>query len=112
MQRSRERILTTHVGSLPRPAELDDAVEQRAVNEHEYAEVLERAVLAGGKKQFGGGLDMVNDGEFGKSSWKGYLSERVGGFEPRLMPAEARVLTGKDFQAFPGYYPPAPRAGR
>src|SRR5262245_51191741 len=102
MQRSRERILTTHVGSLPRPGELDDAVERRPGNEQAYGVVLQQAEV---------GVDVVNDGEFGKSSWQGYLSERVGGFEARPMPAGARILTGKDFEDFAEYYAQAARAG-
>src|SRR4029453_13075130 len=111
MRRSRERILTTHVGSLPRPAELDDAVTQRPANERAYGAVLERAVVDVVKKQVELGLDIVNDGEFGKSSWQGYLSERVGGFEARPVPSGAQVLTGKDFQDFAEYYAQATRAG-
>jgi 5-methyltetrahydropteroyltriglutamate--homocysteine methyltransferase len=111
MRRSRERILTTHVGSLPRPAELDDAVTQRPANERAYGAVLERAVVDVVKKQVELGLDIVNDGEFGKSSWQGYLSERVGGFEARPVPSGAQVLTGKDFQDFAEYYAQAARAG-
>ena len=111
MQRSRERILTTHVGSLPRPAELDDAVEQRAQNEQAYGAVLQRAVVDIVKTQVEVGVDVVNDGEFGKSSWQGYLSERVGGFEARPVPAGAQILTGKDFQDFAEYHAQAARAG-
>ena len=68
MQRSTDRILTTHVGSLPRPAELDDALERRAEDEPAYAAVLKRAVADVVKGQIDVGLDVVNDGEFGKSA--------------------------------------------
>ena len=44
MQRSRERILTTHVGSLPRPAELDEAWERREQDEHAHNAALHQAV--------------------------------------------------------------------
>ena len=44
MQRSADRILTTHAGSLPRPAELDVAFEQRTADEAGYAKILEQAV--------------------------------------------------------------------
>jgi 5-methyltetrahydropteroyltriglutamate--homocysteine methyltransferase len=111
MQRSRERILTTHAGSLPRPAELDDAFERRADDERAYAMVLERAVSDAVRKQVEIGVDVVNDGEFGKSSWTGYLAERLGGFEARPLPPDARLLNGKDFQDFAEYYAQAARAG-
>jgi 5-methyltetrahydropteroyltriglutamate--homocysteine methyltransferase len=111
MQRSSDRILTTHVGSLPRPAELDDALERRAEDQPSYAAVLERTVADVVRKQVEVGIDIVNDGEFGKSSWTGYLTERLGGFEPRALPAGANVLDGKDFRDFAEYYAQAAQAG-
>lgn len=111
MQRSSDRILTTHVGSLPRPAELDDALEQRTEDERAFALVLERAVADVVRKQVEVGIDIVNDGEFGKSSWTGYLTERLGGFEARAVPAGANVLDGKDFRDFAEYYAQAAAAG-
>jgi 5-methyltetrahydropteroyltriglutamate--homocysteine methyltransferase len=111
MQRSSDRILTTHVGSLPRPAELDDALEQRTEDERAFALVLERAVADVVGKQVEVGVDIVNDGEFGKSSWTGYLTERLGGFEARPVPAGVNVLDGKDFRDFAEYYAHAAAAG-
>jgi 5-methyltetrahydropteroyltriglutamate--homocysteine methyltransferase len=111
MQRSSDRILTTHVGSLPRPAELDDALERRASDEANYARVLHQAVADVVKKQVEVGIDVVNDGEFGKSSWTGYLRERLGGFEARPVPPGMQVLTGKDRQDFAEYYAEASRTG-
>jgi 5-methyltetrahydropteroyltriglutamate--homocysteine methyltransferase len=111
MQRSRDHILTTHVGSLPRPAELDDAWERRAEDEHAHSAALHRAVDDVVRRQVEAGVDVVNDGELGKSSWAGYLSERVGGFEARPMPPGARVLVGRDFDDFAEYYAHAARAG-
>jgi 5-methyltetrahydropteroyltriglutamate--homocysteine methyltransferase len=51
MQRSADRILTTHAGSLPRPAELDDAFERRATDETGYARALQQAVDSVVKRQ-------------------------------------------------------------
>ena len=110
MRRSTDRILTTHVGSLPRPGELDDALEQRAEDEQAYAAVLKRAVSDVVKKQVEVGVDVVNDGEFGKSSWTGYLTERLAGFESRPVPPGAQVLRGKDFSDFATFYADAARA--
>jgi 5-methyltetrahydropteroyltriglutamate--homocysteine methyltransferase len=111
MQRSNDRILTTHVGSLPRPVELDDALERRADDERAYAAALERAVSGVVSKQVDVGLDVVNDGEFGKSSWTGYLTERLGGFEARPLPPGAPGIGGEDRQDFAEYYAEAARAG-
>jgi 5-methyltetrahydropteroyltriglutamate--homocysteine methyltransferase len=110
MQRSAKRILTTHVGSLPRPAELDNALERRAEDEQAYAVALERAVFDVVKRQIEVGVDVVNDGEFGKSSWTGYLTERLGGFEARPVPPGGQVLRGKDFSDFAEFYADAARA--
>src|SRR4051812_1539301 len=104
MQRSSDRILTTHVGSLPRTAELDDALEHRAADEPAYAAALERAVADVVRRQVEAGVDVVNDGEFGKSSWTGYLTERLGGFEARPVPLGAPRVGGKDRQDFAEYY--------
>jgi 5-methyltetrahydropteroyltriglutamate--homocysteine methyltransferase len=111
MHRSGERILTTHVGSLPRPVELDDAFERRDTERGAYASVLRRAVADVVKKQIEVGVDVVNDGEFGKTSWAGYISERLDGFEARPMPPGATLLAGKDFQVFAEYYAYALRTG-
>ena len=85
MKRSENRILTTHVGSLPRPKELLElaAVQQRA--RRRPKETVRRcgAVAEVVKQQADVGIDIVNDGEFGKSSWAGYILERISGFEMR-----------------------------
>jgi 5-methyltetrahydropteroyltriglutamate--homocysteine methyltransferase len=111
MQRSTDRILTTHAGSLPRPAALDDAFERRPADADGYARTLRQAVDDVVKQQVDVGVDVVNDGEFGKSSWTGYVTERLAGFEPREMPANARGLRDKDRQDFAAYYDQATRAG-
>jgi 5-methyltetrahydropteroyltriglutamate--homocysteine methyltransferase len=110
MQRSTDRILTTHVGSLPRPKALDDALECRTADEAGYATALKLAVGDVVTKQAEVGLDVVNDGEYGKSSWTGYLSERLGGFEARPVPPDGQVLRGKDFVDFAEFYADATRA--
>ena len=63
MQRSHDRILTTHVGSLPRPTDLDDALERRAEDEGGYGAALHRAVADVVDKQVDAEVDVVNDGE-------------------------------------------------
>ncbi len=86
MKRSEGRILTTHVGSLPRPqALLDLAGFQKGPPEDpvEYARVLKASVAEIVRKQAEVGIDIVNDGEFGKESWANYIIRRITGFELR-----------------------------
>jgi 5-methyltetrahydropteroyltriglutamate--homocysteine methyltransferase len=63
------------------------------------------------RKQIEVGVDVVNDGEFGKSSWTGYLTERLGGFEARPVPQGQATLRGKDFVDFAEFYAEAARTG-
>ena len=77
MRRSTDRILTTHTGSLPRPA----ALLESGGSTHDA--LLRDAVADIVRQQLGVGLDVVNDGEFGKSSWAAYVLERITGFESR-----------------------------
>src|SRR5262249_49026445 len=95
MQRSTERILTTHVGSLPRPPDLLDEVMARTQGKPAeatgYAVRLCAAVKEVVRKQIELGIDVIDDGEFGKSSFVAYVNERLGGFEidkgaPRQIP--------------------------
>jgi 5-methyltetrahydropteroyltriglutamate--homocysteine methyltransferase len=115
MMRSTERIKTTHAGALPRPDDLRrlivgadrvvriDNDEQRARLQSAVAEVV--------KKQIDAGLDSVNDGEFSKSSFNTYLTDRVAGYELREMsPDEAPVrltrlnMTNRDARKFGDYF--------
>lgn len=88
MKRSTDRILTTHVGSLIRPAELQEFL--RAVqggkpyDEKAYQQCLTDTVAAVVKQQADTGIDVPSDGEFGKSiSWAQYALTRLSGFERR-----------------------------
>ena len=99
MNRSRDRILTTHVGSLVRPLELrergarlvDDPAERP-----EYDAELQRQTVAVVARQVEAGVDVVNDGEYGKSSWSNYVLERLTGFEPRPDARYEAVWLGRD----------------
>jgi 5-methyltetrahydropteroyltriglutamate--homocysteine methyltransferase len=90
MKRSEKGILTTHTGSLTRPpvlAEFARARQQGNVNEGAYQKQLAESVAGVVKQQAEAGIDVVNDGEFGKStSWSLYALKRLGGFE--LRPAQ------------------------
>jgi 5-methyltetrahydropteroyltriglutamate--homocysteine methyltransferase len=89
MQKSNDRILTTHVGSLPRPPELRQLEEAaKADDKQAYEAKLREAVHDIVRKQVETGLDIVNDGEIYKPSWSGYIRERLQGFEERPRPPE------------------------
>jgi 5-methyltetrahydropteroyltriglutamate--homocysteine methyltransferase len=99
MRRNTERILTTHTGSLPRPAALREATTGSAHDER-----LSEAVAEVVRQQLAVGLDIVNDGEFGKSSWAAYVLERISGFETR--PDELIPLNwlGRDRERFSDFF--------
>jgi 5-methyltetrahydropteroyltriglutamate--homocysteine methyltransferase len=104
------RILSTHVGSLVRPPELLElaAAQERGepVDGAAYEEAVARAVADVVRRQAEAGIDVVDDGEMGKSSWITYLYERVTGIEPRLVPLERGTMLppSRDRQAFPEFY--------
>ena len=86
MKRSEERILTTHVGSIPRPqALLDLAGYAKGPPEDpvQYAGVLRASIAEVVRQQAAAGLDIVNDGEFGKENWATYVVKRMSGWELR-----------------------------
>jgi 5-methyltetrahydropteroyltriglutamate--homocysteine methyltransferase len=99
-----DRILTTHAGSLIRPPELLELAGQddRAAYEAELAEAVADVV----RRQVEAGIDVVDDGEFGKESWITYLYERLSGIEERQVPLEGRTILppSRDRQAFPEFY--------
>ncbi|MEZ5235501.1 MAG: cobalamin-independent methionine synthase II family protein [Acidimicrobiales bacterium] len=108
---ARSPIRTTHVGSLVRPDELIGLLERRidgeAVDEQRFADVLEAAVGEVVARQHRLGIDIVNDGEYGKtSSWSQYVMERLGGFELRPAPQSgtATAIRGKDYRDFAEFY--------
>jgi Methionine synthase II (cobalamin-independent) len=71
-----DRILTTHVGALQRTPEAEAALLGEAP-----AEQLAEAVADVVRRQVEAGIDVVNDGEYGKSIWQWYVTERLGGIE-------------------------------
>ena len=104
------RIPGTHVGSLVRPPELLKflAAGERgeSYDEAAYAETLRAAVRDVVERQIDVGIDIVDDGEMGKSNWITYLYERVSGLEPRVMELEGASMMppSRDRQRFPGAY--------
>lgn len=107
MQRSQDRILTTHVGSLIRPASILEYSAKIAAGEvvdaAAYEETLGREVETVVLDQVAHGIDVVSDGEFGKSSWTGYSLNRLTGFELREDPDFLRFL-GRERLRFRQYY--------
>jgi 5-methyltetrahydropteroyltriglutamate--homocysteine methyltransferase len=104
MKRSENRILTTHVGSIVRPQHLRDLAEvagESAENKQCYEQGLREAVAEIVKMQAKAGIDIVNDGEFGKSSWSNYILERITGFEHRPEQLRPVYWLGRDRDRFP-----------
>ena len=99
MKRSEDRILTTHVGSLIRPPELLQAAaaaKEQPQAELKFLDAMRRATLDAVKRQVKAGIDVVNDGEYGKSSWANYVLERMTGFEHRPKELHDAVWLGRD----------------
>src|SRR6185312_11860418 len=92
MKRSTDRILTTHVGSLIRPAPLQEILRARQsgkADEAAYDASLKESVAWVVRRQTEAGIDIVDDGEFGKNiSWSQYALERLSGFERRPVSLE------------------------
>jgi len=110
MKRSTDRILTTHVGSLIRPAALQEFLRAKQAGKPydptAYAKCLQDSVVEVVHKQADVGVDIVSDGEFGKSiSWSQYVLERLSGFERRPIKPGANPFTrGVDRERFAGFY--------
>jgi 5-methyltetrahydropteroyltriglutamate--homocysteine methyltransferase len=88
MKRSTDRVLATHVGSLIRPRSLQEFLRSKqagmAYDEDAYQKCLTASVADVVREQTQAGIDVVSDGEFGKSiSWAQYALERLSGFERR-----------------------------
>jgi 5-methyltetrahydropteroyltriglutamate--homocysteine methyltransferase len=96
MQRSHERILTTHVGSLVRPASLHRERGAPPPDPDAVRAAVEDVV----RQQVTVGLDIVNDGEFGKSSWSNYILERISGFDVRPDQPMPAYWLGSDRERF------------
>jgi 5-methyltetrahydropteroyltriglutamate--homocysteine methyltransferase len=84
MQKSTDRFLTTHTGSLPRPDDLIRIMyakeEGVPVEPHALAEQIKAAVAGVVRKQAAAGVDLINDGEMSKPSYATYIKDRLDGF--------------------------------
>ncbi len=123
MKRSVDRILTTHVGSLPRPNDLvelyrDDAPDEKLLPR------LRSAIADVVRRQVAAGIDVVNDGEFGKAmrravdfgAWWSYVYDRLGGYELRAEQAKqgraAWTFGSKERKEFAEFYAAEASAGQ
>jgi 5-methyltetrahydropteroyltriglutamate--homocysteine methyltransferase len=105
-QQNTDRIMTTHVGSLPRPHDLLDMMkarlEGREYDEAAYQARVQGAVAECVHRQAETGIDIVCDGEQSKSGFFTYVRERLDGFEAR--PQQRRSMFAAEVAAFPEYY--------
>ena len=106
MQGSKDRILTTHVGSLPRTLPVLDAMKARFDGDTFDDEAYQAEIISGVneivKRQADLGIDIVTDGEMSKPGFMSYVEERIDGFEAR--PNEKYELYTAEVEAFPEYY--------
>ena len=95
-----DRILTTHVGSLPRNEALSELLilreEGAAVDSRQLAQEMDRAVQHVVEKQAAAGIDIGNDGEQQRVGFQTYVPQRMSGFA-----GESKRRRGRDFETFP-----------
>jgi len=108
MHRSIDRILTTHVGSLPRPADLYTMIEQKqeggAIDNAAFAARVKSAVAETVRRQDEAGIDIVADGEMGRVGFIPYVNERLTGIEPSPGEIASYWNESREYKAFPEFY--------
>jgi 5-methyltetrahydropteroyltriglutamate--homocysteine methyltransferase len=116
MKRSSERILTTHAGSLPRPPDLLELVERDGANAFQAptaATRLRAAVAEIARRQADLGIDVIDDGEYGKPSFVSYINERLGGYEADTKAGPRNQwATSREGLSFPEFYAQTHAASR
>ena len=109
MKTSKDRILTTHTGSLPRPKALTELILTRetggAVNTASFEAEAAKAVDDVVGKQVAAGIDIVNDGEMSKPSYTTYIRHRVSGIgpDPRAAEKGRDIMVGRDMLEHPDF---------
>jgi len=102
MQSSKDRILTTHVGSLPRSVEVTDGVfakeNEQPYDPEQLAATIASAVDEVVARQVQVGIDHVSDGEMSKISYATYIKDRITGFE-----GDSERNPPSDLEEFPGF---------
>lgn len=113
MKTSTDRILTTHVGSLPRGEALSDLLVAKANDEEfdtsAFAETVEAALATIISRQIEAGIDIGNDGEMPRTDFVSYIAERMGGFGHGDGPKRRLPL---DAQKFPIWFDLIQKSGR
>jgi 5-methyltetrahydropteroyltriglutamate--homocysteine methyltransferase len=110
MKRSTNRILTTHVGILVRPPQLLNLIRARESGELSDGQACDKclkdSIAEVVRRQSQAGVDIVDDGEFGKStSWSLYILKRLSGFEKRaIKPGADPFARGADRERFREFY--------
>jgi 5-methyltetrahydropteroyltriglutamate--homocysteine methyltransferase len=109
MKRSIDRILTTHVGSLPRPDDLRAMIlaKQRGdtIDETAFTARVRSAVAEVVRRQSEAGIDIVADGEMGRVGFIPYINERLAGITPSPTVEGANYWgQSREYRAFPEFY--------
>lgn len=108
MQRSIDRIITTHTGSLPRPPELVASLRAKdagqAYDAATLAKQVRESVFEVVRKQAAIGLDVVDDGEHSKSTFTAYLRTRLSGLSQTEGTYSAGTASTRDYLAFKAAY--------
>jgi len=110
MKFSTERILTTHAGALPQPPDLKQMHGAREtgtpLNAEAFRQRVRAAVAEVVRKQLDCGLDVINDGEVGKSNFSRYARDRLSGFTERTAkPGEqTSTIFARDLVEFSEYF--------
>ena len=109
MKTSKDRILTTHTGSLPRPKALTELILARetggAVDAGSFEAEAAKAVDDVVGKQVAAGIDIVSDGEMSKPSYTTYIRHRVSGIgpDPRAAEKGRDIMVGRDMLEHPDF---------
>jgi 5-methyltetrahydropteroyltriglutamate--homocysteine methyltransferase len=110
-----DRILVTHAGSLPRPADLRAIVVAKSAGQPydaaAFDQRLKEAVAETVRLQVANGVDVVNDGELSKFNFTDYGRERIAGYESRPSSGRRRLdIIARDEKKFAAYFEALPRA--
>src|SRR3982750_2977183 len=108
MKRSTDRILTTHVGSLCRPADVLEGILTKVSgqprDEAAFNEKVRQGVFHNLKMQAEVGIDIPSDGEVSRPSFAGYVTERLGGLATTTEPSSSGAMNYPILnEEFPGF---------
>ena len=113
IEQRQRRILTTHVGSLPRPQSLSAKLFARATgasfDQKALTDELTQSVKDIVRKQGELGIDVISDGELSKTSFQYYVTDRLSGIEPFKPKPGVRVT--RENRAFPTFYKDGSHSG-